>query len=373
MRLRNVFLVVLGVFLIAPPILASVREPHRSPFQRLLRLIIGHEERITELEACACCCEGVLEPVCGADGRTWVNACEAECAGVAVVASGACIPGCLGNESCADGEFCGKPPGACDETGTCQPRPDACPEIFDPVCGCDGVTYGNACVAAANGVSVAQRGECTTTCFGSGECAPGDLCGKAPGACDSAGTCRPRPEACPLVFDPVCGCDGVTYGNACEAARNGVSVAHRGECTADCLDNGDCAALDFCSKATGMCDAAGVCQVRPTACPEIFDPVCGCDGSTYVNDCFAAADGVNVERRGGCGAACGNGVVEQGEECDDGNNVNGDGCNADCTWQSCGGFAGFRCPDPYVCVDDPRDECDPRMGGADCAGICVLP
>ncbi|KAK4226027.1 hypothetical protein QBC38DRAFT_481606 [Podospora fimiseda] len=38
----------------------------------------------------------------------------------------------------------------------------------------------------------------------------------------------------------------------------------------------------------------------------------------------------------------------------------------------CGGFAGFACKDPNkLCIDDPRDDCDPRNGGADCGGICV--
>ncbi|MER5886197.1 hypothetical protein ABT160_20435 [Streptomyces sp. NPDC001941] len=37
----------------------------------------------------------------------------------------------------------------------------------------------------------------------------------------------------------------------------------------------------------------------------------------------------------------------------------------------CGGFAGLPCPEGFVCVDDPRDSCDPKKGGADCGGICV--
>ncbi|KAK4097551.1 hypothetical protein N658DRAFT_500258 [Parathielavia hyrcaniae] len=37
----------------------------------------------------------------------------------------------------------------------------------------------------------------------------------------------------------------------------------------------------------------------------------------------------------------------------------------------CGGIAGFVCKDGKKCVDDPRDDCDPYNGGADCAGICV--
>jgi len=37
----------------------------------------------------------------------------------------------------------------------------------------------------------------------------------------------------------------------------------------------------------------------------------------------------------------------------------------------CGGFAGRPCKDGRRCIDDPRDECDPKHGGADCGGLCV--
>ena len=36
----------------------------------------------------------------------------------------------------------------------------------------------------------------------------------------------------------------------------------------------------------------------------------------------------------------------------------------------CGGIAGIPCRDGFVCVDDPRDSCDPMTGGADCGGVC---
>ncbi len=37
-------------------------------------------------------------------------------------------------------------------------------------------------------------------------------------------------SACPANYDPVCGCDDVTYGNDCEARINGVTSWTEGAC-----------------------------------------------------------------------------------------------------------------------------------------------
>ena len=62
----------------------------------------------------------------------------------------------------------------------------------------------------------------------------GDYCRMYPGDCtalaDAAGICTPKPAMCTMQYDPVCGCDGNSYGNACTAASQGVSVDRKGNC-----------------------------------------------------------------------------------------------------------------------------------------------
>ncbi|XP_060068503.1 four-domain proteases inhibitor-like [Ylistrum balloti] len=88
-----------------------------------------------------------------------------------------------------------------DETNSVPKKACACQMIHKPVCGADGVTYGNDCMRKCNDVRLLHNGKCED-----------DLC------------------VCTMDYNPVCGDDGETYINDCSRECKGVASAHEGSC-----------------------------------------------------------------------------------------------------------------------------------------------
>jgi hypothetical protein len=64
-------------------------------------------------------------------------------------------------------------------------------------------------------------------------CPARQYCEKITGQCkapEAPGTCKVMPASCAKKLEPVCGCDGETYDNPCEARRAGISLDHYGKC-----------------------------------------------------------------------------------------------------------------------------------------------
>lgn len=59
----------------------------------------------------------------------------------------------------------------------------------------------------------------------------------------------------------------------------------------------------WCDPKPGSCggaDLPGICVPSPGPCVRIYRPVCGCDGTTYANDCLRRNARVARDHEGAC-------------------------------------------------------------------------
>jgi len=81
-------------------------------------------------------------------------------------------------------------------------------------------------MACENGVCVEYN---PGYCWYDSQCAAGQYCFYNSCAVET-GKCVKIPEACPMVWDPVCSCNGKTYASLCILMSGMADLDYYGEC-----------------------------------------------------------------------------------------------------------------------------------------------
>lgn len=178
---------------------------------------------------------------------------------------------------------------------------------------------------------------------------------------DGDGYGRPASPRCP--YPGIQDCDdsnNLIGGGAAEVCNNGIDDDCDGfvDCfDFDCLGNSICSALLTCNG-NFICDGdedcnncPSDCGVCPVTCPN---NIC----SAASNECNTCYDPSGTLASHSLDCFCGDGVVcsSRGEQCDDGNNNNGDGCSSTCQIEV------------FACTDNDHDGYS-LEGGGSCCGM----
>jgi hypothetical protein len=134
---------------------------------------------------------------------------------------------------------------------------------------------------------------------------------------------------------------------------------------------GQCKTGLVCDIKSCLTGAGGTCVTKPSVCSKIYKPVCGCDNTTYSNDCLRLQAGVAQKHVGVCKA------VDAGPPPPIDGSVAGCGgptnipCNKGffCDQVSCAKSAKGSCVQiPGICpmVYKPVCGCDNKTYGNDC-------
>ncbi|KAL1493054.1 hypothetical protein ABEB36_011193 [Hypothenemus hampei] len=230
-------------------------------------------------------CEPTMRPVCSKDGRTFPSECELKRTScltrttIEIAYTGVCgEKGPCADHECQFHAFC------VEQSGSAHCECPVCSSEFDPVCGSDGISYGNECKLKLEACK--HRRDITILYGGACNGCENKKCDFY-AVCESDGVAEGRcvcPQKCSdtkLNKSPVCGTDGVTYANECELQKNScqtkqyILVAYKGNC--DLCENVEC-------KYGARCEA-GEC-VCPTNCDGSgAEPVCASNMMTYPNEC----------------------------------------------------------------------------------------
>lgn len=233
---------------------------------------------------------------------------------------------CASNSDCQATEFCKKAEGDCQGLGVCQPKPELCTILVDPICGCDGVTYSNECESDLAGVSIAHPGECVPSL----PLCP-DLDNDGYAVCSAA--CDPAGKQCGDCND---GDFSINPGapETCDGIDNDCNTG-----TADGI--GEIWYGNPTSCGLGICGSTGsltcVAGIQEDTCVEGVPESDREKGKTCKdgidNDCDGSTDASDSDCSGGGDTG---GTEGKGKTCSDGVDNDGDGLT-DCADPDCSG------------------------------------
>ena len=345
------------------------------------------------------CCDQI-DHVCSA------SACTSQCPGNLICTS---VAGCA-----VEGGSCSQTPGLCS-AGCC------CDVGIGGLCGNDQINAGETCVSCPADVKCSIGTQCCSDGTCQASCSSGGLCGDGnidPGeACDDGNT--QSGDGCSAACTSEAGCCGnpslCTGGTQCNAQS----------CTCEevsCIVNSDCSGQNTCCLGQQCVQAEcgdGLVQCNEQCEPSFVQKLCvrgdgavliGCDDPSHIgdacgtgpcidsdgdgrynceggvgtscssnNDCIGScravtndpccSSGCQNTGAGQCTADCGNGRIDIGEECDDGNALDSDTCTSACFLTSCGD--GVR---QIPNGQGNQEECDDgnTQDGDGCSAACSI-
>ena len=127
-----------------------------------------------------------------------------------------------------------------------------------------------------------------------------------------------------------------------------------------CKQDKDCKNGEYCAYPDGKCGGLGKCAKRPQYCYLMIMPVCGCNGKTYSNACFAASAGQSIAYKGKCENT--NKKCRSDKDCNEGQYCKGEDVCPDCVYGD--PPCAMPCYFEGVCKDIPEDACTQN---SDCA------
>jgi len=278
------------------------------PASDVLKIIDKYEGR--DGACCGSRCPLTYQPVCGADGNTYINLCAAALANVQTSYSGACNGSgicerpciepkpelrfvcksgqvvknrvdCQGNESCS---YVKSKYYVCPD-GTKVKEPDDC--VISSVAAFQGATTVYVC---SDGSEASSESDCSADCYptsyaaapvssnnGTGgvigtvyECWDGMIV-KGPAECEPY--CN-RSCVCTYEYSPVC-VNGRTYSNPCLARCDGYTNYTDGECEPECANVGERCVVPSLAYVSSTSD--------PRCCEE--GSYCSSEGICTANQC----------------------------------------------------------------------------------------